>query len=190
MLARTLWGQDSVFPFGIYFPSSMEVRHGVRLRLNRRQMSVEPAIEDERIGQRVRTEKLHHLPQYDPVVTALQHVVASAGNRGNAAVQPHTQIQRHKRELRWVFLPADASKIVGQILLRRGEKAQAWALALALDGRDLPQRHPLAVHRLVDAPDDHAVKTDVKNNADSQHGPNRSEERRVGKECRSRWSPY
>ena len=34
-------------------------------------------------------------------------------------------------------------------------------------------------------PNDHAIYLDVK-----QFMANRSEERRVGKECRSRWSPY
>ena len=32
--------------------------------------------------------------------------------------------------------------------------------------------------------------TQLKLNAGSQFSKNRSEERRVGKECRSRWSPY
>ena len=33
-------------------------------------------------------------------------------------------------------------------------------------------------------------KTDISLSGIGQFGKNRSEERRVGKECRSRWSPY
>ena len=41
-----------------------------------------------------------------------------------------------------------------------------------------------------DDDDDDGDDDGVSNDNDSENGDFRSEERRVGKECRSRWSPY
>ena len=39
-------------------------------------------------------------------------------------------------------------------------------------------------------PDQYAQTRDERSHQDDRQTPSRSEERRVGKECRSRWSPY
>src|SRR2546430_17001384 len=58
-------------------------------------------------------------------------------------------------------------------------------VGIVLDGRDLA-RHPDFVALEVDL----AVNLSVAATLVARRDPSRSEERRVGKECRSRWSPY
>ena len=43
--------------------------------------------------------------------------------------------------------------------------------------------------KFISGTDEHGVPITIKAR-DEKHGGKRSEERRVGKECRSRWSPY
>src|SRR5215204_6384296 len=77
----------------------------------------------------------------------------------------------------------------------RGVEAQGRADSGDLDQaphrrRDVTedQRATVLVHALVGS--DHNAETRRVDERDAGHVEHRSEERRVGKECRSRWSPY
>ena len=70
----------------------------------------------------------------------------------------------------------------------------------ASEGND-SEANPIEIHinidtqnNLTDPADNDSMEVDVDSNSDSNSdsdsSSDRSEERRVGKECRSRWSPY
>src|ERR1039457_627328 len=66
-------------------------------------------------------------------------------------------------------------------LLREGKRDPAAAL--------IPQGQPLSL-RLLAAPRPTLAAMEAASDLDHLYAAMRSEERRVGKECRSRWSPY
>src|SRR2546430_16573118 len=68
-----------------------------------------------------------------------------------------------------------------------GAAAATPQLTLALEPRVLGHHGPGAAHRTVPFP---PAGRDLRREAAGTGLQQRSEERRVGKECRSRWSPY
>ena len=65
---------------------------------------------------------------------------------------------------------------IGYLGLDASKQRQLWQEALDLDRKLHPERPPIVVWTVEEG--------------DVDPPRNRSEERRVGKECRSRWSPY
>src|ERR1039457_4448325 len=102
-------------------------------------------------------------------------VFVNPGDRGKQQLGGRSGKMNFFRNGRRKFKPS----VVGhqQVVVRRGDKSTRWAKAVAR-------------MRLFD----HQMNTPVKNLRQQTFmigsHMHRSEERRVGKECRSRWSPY
>src|SRR2546425_4119824 len=100
----------------------------------------------------------------------------------------HTQ--RVKRNLRLLCFGGLASLLIPTLAFTVTQIAGA-----RFDDRSLPQAQtdfirqiPLTANDVVYSPSTKLLYASVPSSVGS--GGNRSEERRVGKECRSRWSPY
>src|SRR5258708_32428076 len=73
-------------------------------------------------------------------------------------------------------LPTGKQNHPGQKLQQADQRSKARQ---AEEARDTEMLHCLAI-----------VEAEYVSDLDREYNPARSEERRVGKECRSRWSPY
>ena len=80
-------------------------------------------------------------------------------------------------------------KSMGTVMI---SKEVTGGLKFALDLKGLPPgQHAIGIYSLPQcAGQNFSAVGSVFNPGHKNHGPARSEERRVGKECRSRWSPY
>src|SRR5260370_19962574 len=104
--------------------------------------------------------------------------------------QPLRALRGHTRAIRQLaFLPPD-----GQRLVSAGEDGtlRIWDVARGVELDRLPTQPPnapTALSALAVSPDGQTIVAGFEN-GDLFRLNARSEERRVGKECRSRWSPY
>src|SRR3712207_9308243 len=91
----------------------------------------------------------------------------------------NTQFNQHHHPVRWHSLRPHSNKVIVDPSL------QHWPIA------EPKQQHcPTSEHSLQSCPTRGDCRAQLVALPDRRVQPARSEERRVGKECRSRWSPY
>src|SRR2546425_11980260 len=93
-------------------------------------------------------------------------------------------LRRHAHVVEVEVLPR-----VGETLLRPGLDEDLQGLEKALAALGVGDVEPRVVPRQA-APADAELEASLRQMVHRRHEIGRAEERRVGKECRSRWSPY
>ena len=89
-------------------------------------------------------------------------------------------------------VPSPTAGIVREIKVKVGDKVSAGTLILQMEETDVSSdKDKKQTNEKADSAENSVESTPPPEAAESYAGKaDRSEERRVGKECRSRWSPY